>query len=373
MPPRTIRNCPVAVIGGAGFLGSHLVDHLIRDRGCEVTVIDNFEVGQKEFLDWQEPSLYIYKFDITKVAPTRHARSLADEWGSAYDEMVNIFKGHRIQFVFNYAAHPYIPLSFERPDLVMAVNAQGAVNVINAAQMAGCQGILQVSSAELYGRGSEGDYCVGSAASADAGFKVSERGVVEPHSTYGAAKAAIDFYVQARWREAQTPCIALRQFNCVGERETHPYVVPEIISQLGRQFNLFGARAFVSLGNNSTRDFLYAGDAVRLAVELLERGQFGEVYNLGSESAIKIYDLARLVGKVMGFNEVVVKPDPARVRPWEIWHLQSDNSKLYRAISETGKRPDDVFCQLAVTPLEEALRRTIAWYRGNGGRWPWEK
>ena len=178
--------------------------------------------------------------------------------------------------------------------------------------------------------------------------------------------------LQARYREAKTPVIGLRQFNTVGERETHPYVVPEIISQLSKQpderYSIDGGGksngiGIVKLGNNSFRDFMYAGDAVRIAVELLERGSFGEVYNLGSESGIKIYDLARLIGKLLGFADVKVEQDPARVRPWEIWHLQSDNTKIQTATN---------YQRNVTTSLEGALQLTINWFNENGRKWPWE-
>ena len=124
-----------------------------------------------------------------------------------------------------------------------------------------------------------------------------------------------------------------------------------------------GETAVVRLGNNSFRDFIYAGDAVRIAVELLERGEFGEVYNLGSETGIKIYDLAKLIGKVMGFADVRMEVDESRKRPWEIWSLLSSNEKIY-AIMDA--RPP-------LVSLEESLRRTIRWYEESGRRWPWEK
>lgn len=345
---RTIRNCKVVVVGGAGFLGSHLVNHLIEDRGCEVLVLDNLCAGRREFVHSKAKFEYC---DITKS----EAR------------LVHLFRGY--QYVFNYAAHPYIPLSFERPLHVFEVNANGAIQVINAAQEAGCDGILQVSSAEIYGEG-------GSFADMDdaerRSFRIDEESPIIPHSTYGAAKAAVDYYCQSAWHERKTPVIALRQFNCVGERETHPYVVPEIIGQLARQqygCNEAGERenniATVNLGNNSVRDFLYAGDAVRIAVELLERGQWGEVYNLGSESGIKMYDLAKLIGNLMGFAGVNVVEDETRKRPWEIWWLQSDNTKIHEVTMyrrEVG----------TLTSLEEALRRAIADFERSGRKWCWQ-
>lgn len=306
---RTIRDCKVAVVGGAGFIGSHLVDHLINDRNCEVVVLDNLISGIKENINFKAEFVYC---DITQ-SETR---------------LRQIFDG--VDYVFNYAAEPYIPLSFKRPLHVFDANARGALMVINAAQEAGVKGILQVSSAEIYGENNG---------------KIKEEDIAKPHSTYGASKLAIDTLVQARWREAKTPCIALRQFNVVGERDIfHPYVIPEIIKQAKLS-------DIVKLGNNSFRDFQYVGDAVRMAVELLEKGNFGEVYNMGSEEGMQIYDIAKLIGKLLG-KEITIEVDQKRIRPWEIWHLQSDNTKLYSVIES---RPQ--------VSLEEALKRTINDYR----------
>lgn len=333
---RTIQGVNVAVCGGAGFLGSHLVDHLIDDRQCNVLVIDNLASGRREFV---HPKATFEHHDIT----------------GSENHLLKIFQQYKIDYCFNYAAHPYIPVSFARPLYVFDTNAMGALKVINAAQEAGCKGILQVSSAEIYGEGNRaGD------------FQINEHAQAIPHSTYGAAKLAIDSLVQCRWKEAKTPCIALRQFNCVGPRETHPYVVPEIISQLHHDNNVWKdepdhPRRTVELGNNSSRDFQYAGDAVAMAVELLEKGEFGSVYNMGSESSIKIYDLAKLIGKLMGFEAVEVITSQERIRPWEIWSLTSDNTKLYSVIDYRPK-----------VNLEEALKKTIEYFYLHGKKWCWE-
>lgn len=336
---RSIRNCPVACVGGAGFLGSHLVDHLIEDRGCTVLVIDNLVSGRREF--------------IHRDAEFEHADITASE-----SHLLHLFRDYGIRFVFCYAARPYVPDSYARPLRTFDVNAMGALKVINAAQEAGVEAVLQVSSAELYGGTPIWNNATGELESESS---ISEHEPVEPHSTYGASKAAIDALVQVRWREAKTPCIALRQFNCVGPRETHPYVIPDIISQLAASKAVDGVHT-IKLGNNSTRDFLYAGDQARMAVELLERGEFGAVYNLGSETGIKIYDLAQMIADVMGYGKVRIEQDPARVRAWEIWSLCASCEKIYGVIEA---RPQ--------VPLEEALRRTVAYYEANGRKWVWER
>lgn len=311
---RNIKNTNVLVAGGAGFLGSHLVNHLIDDRECNVVVIDNLIAGKQKFI---HPKAKFIHFDIT----------------GSESEMRTIMLDNKIDYVFNYVAEPYIPVSFKRPLHVFNTNAFGALKLINAAHEAGVKGILQVSSAEIYG---------------NIDGKITEESKTEPHSSYGSSKLAIDCLVQSGWKERGVPAIAMRQFNCVGERETHEYIIPVIIDQLAK------GDGDIKLGNNSFRDFQYAGDAVRMAVELLEKGQFGEVYNMGSEEGIKMYDLAFLIGKLMG-KQTVVETDEARIRPWEIWHLQSDNTKLYSVIE---RRPE--------VSLEEALKRTIKDYEQQG-------
>ena len=319
---RQIKDTNVCVIGGAGFIGSHLVDYLINERNCNVIVLDNLITGQTKNINSK-------------------AKFIWHDIRDNENELTRILISNNIDYVFNYAAEPYIPECFERPMHFFDINATSVLRVLNACQNANIKGLLQVSSAEIYG---------------DLKGKIKESDPVEPHSTYGVSKLAADGLVQVRWREAKVPAIAIRQFNCVGERETHEYVIPEIISQLSKSNK-------VKLGNNSFRDFQYAGDAVRMAVELLEKGEFGEVYNMGSEDGIKIYDLAHLIGKLMGHeNGVLIEVDQARVRPWEIWHLQSDNTKLYSSIG--NKIP---------TSLDVALTKTIQYFYDNGSKWDWKK
>ena len=311
-----MKNKNVCVIGGAGFLGSHLVDYLVEQEN-EVLVLDNLIAGRRDFVNLKAKFLWC---DITQSEHT----------------LYKIFKNNKIGYVFNYAAEPYVPLSYDRPLHVFDINARAALMVMASAQEAGVKKILQVSSAEIYG---------------DADGMIDEDWPARPHSTYGATKLSIDAIVQTRSKESRCPVIALRQFNCLGERDVlHPYVIPEIYRQLLKSDTVY-------LGNNSYRDFIYVKDAVKIAVELLEKGRLGEVYNLGSQEGIKIYDLARMIGTFMG-KGIIVKEDESRKRRWEIWHLKSDNSKIYGIVDA---RPE--------VQLEEAVKRTIKYYQENPDKW----
>lgn len=345
MTTRSIRGCSVAVIGGAGFIGSHLVDYLIKDRDCQVLVIDNLCAGRREFV---HPEATFVHADIT----------------DSESFLLKLFQKYKVEYVFNYASYPYVPDSFDRPLHVFNTNAMGAIKVINAAQEARCGGILQVSSAEIYGDGNPTDTRCHIDKHCNAIGPIDESAPVRPHSTYGSAKAAIDAIVQVRWKEASTPVLAIRQFNVMGERDTlHPYVVPAIYEQLSKYMNLRSqdgnswyepqnrAVPIVKLGNNSARDFQYVGDSVKMAVELLENGEWGQVYNSGSERSIQIYDLAKLMANIMGFDSLEIVLDPFRVRPYEIWNLKSDNTKLYSVIKYRPK-----------VGLEKMLKRTIKYF-----------
>lgn len=326
---REIRDCVVAVTGACGFLGSQCVNHLIEDRKCKVIGIDNLVAGNRgllhplaifEYADIAESESYLYR----------------------------IFKKHDVKFVLSYAAWPYIVDSYSRPAQVFAVNANGAINVVNAAHEAGCEAILQISSAELLGGNSP-------SSGATFGKPLDESTPVSPHSTYGAAKAAADFYCQCAWKERGSPVIILRQFNAAGPCDYfHDYVIPTIVRQLLQH------PPKVHLGNNSERDFIYSGDQVRIAVELLEKGDFGEVYNLGAEDCIHIYDLAVMIGDIMGVHAEIVE-DESRKRPWEIWSLRSCNDKLYAAI---GRKPE--LKRLRDTIEETVSDLVAAWH---GGEW----
>ena len=143
--------------------------------------------------------------------------------------------------------------------------------------------------------------------------------------------------------------------QCYGPRETHEYVIPEIISQLSKS-------NVVVLGNvKAKRDFIYVEDAVEMAIELMKYGKPGEIYNLGSGRFYAIDWLAFKIAEIMG-KKIELRIDPKKFRPYDVEKLWCDNSKICKTIK---RRPR--------TPIEEGLKKTIDWYYQNGQKWGFEK
>jgi len=302
-----------AIIGGAGFIGSHLVDSLI-EKGHDVVVVDNLISGMRKFIN--EKAVF--------------------EWGDirTASDLDRIFDKYDFDRCINLAAQPYIPECYDDPELFFETNANGTLNVIRACERHGVPKLLQYASAEEYGTQTG---------------KISESVAIRPQSTYGVSKVAADYLCNVREKESGIHAISLRQFNCYGPRETHEYVIPEIISQLAK-------KNVVYLGNiHAQRDFLYVEDAAEYAIELLEKGAAGEIYNLGSEGCISIKELAETIGGLMWSDPISIQIDKKKLRPWDIERLQSDNTKIHQVVKYRPK-----------TSFEDGLKKTIAYFEEHG-------
>lgn len=300
------------IIGGAGFIGSHIVDSLAREH--KVVVVDNLISGNKDFVN----------------------KKAIFEWGDIRfsNDLKRVFKKYKFDRVINLAAQPYIPECYDDPELFFETNANGTLNVLRMCEKYKIKRVLQYASAEEYGT-QKG--------------KISENTPIYPQSTYGVSKIAADYLCRVRNKESGLKVISLRQFNCYGERETHEYVIPEIISQ-------FDKSNIVHLGNvNAERDFLYVKDAAEYAIELLEEGIPGEVYNLGASECISINDLACLIADLMKVKKIQILVDVRKLRPWDIERLESDNTKIYKTVKYRAR-----------TDFKTGLLNTIKYFKKYG-------
>ena len=314
----------VLITGGAGFVGSALVRELLKE-GANVVVYDNFLYGDRCNLMDVEDSIQIVNGDVLS-------------W-----RIYGAIKEHKVKYVFHLAAEPYIPHCYDNPEKFFDVNVKGTMNVLMACKTLDVKRVLHFSSSEVYGTAQY--------------TPMDEKHPTLPLSNYAVSKLAADRLCFVFHHEHGIPVIILRPFNCYGPRETQPYVIPEIISQLCRG-------STVKLGNvKAKRDFTYVEDTAKAAIATMKSDiPNGEVVNLGSNKAYSVEELAYLVGKLVGYEGIEINVDSSRLRPMDVSVLQCDYSKIKKY---TDWEP--------IINIEEGLRRTIDWYRENGKRWSWER
>ena len=317
------NNANVFVTGGAGFIGSALVRELLKEK-ANVTVYDNFLIGDNSNLDEVKSQVNIIRGD---VLDKNLAQTLAD---------------NKIDYVFNLAAEPYIPHCYDRPTRFFEINANGALNILLASKEANVKRIIQYSSSEVYGSAKQ--------------VPMDENHVTLPLSTYAVSKLAADRLCFTLNHEQKIPVIILRQFNVYGPRETQPYIIPEIITQLNKGSSLH-------LGNiTARRDFTYVEDAARGAIGLMKHKEAeGQVFNMGTGIDHSIEDIAKIIGEIMGYDKIGITVDKNRLRPLDVQQLQCNNFKMQKL---TGWEPKVSF--------KEGLRLTVEHFKESGCKWLWE-
>jgi len=321
----------VVVFGGAGFIGSHVVDELAA-HGDMVLVIDNLAAGSLENLRGMGQILI-----VDPTTPIGFVR--------ASEAVAKFVPTH----IIDLAAEPYIPDSFasvnwsvgafrSNVDLVLASAQIGLQNRSNLKRY------LYISTSEVYGTAVDNK-------------PMTEDHRINPQSTYAVSKLAAERLV-LNWRyEHGLPTVVIRQFNTYGPRSTHPYVIPTIISQL---FN----EPRVHLGNvDAERDFLYVTDAAKRIVETLYGDVYeGVIYNSGSDETVSILGLFRALKEILYPSlEVELKPyDVDRMRPHDVNRLLCCSDRLISRIDDWE-----------MVSLEEGLKKTCEYYRERGS-WLWE-
>ena len=296
------------VTGGAGFIGSHVVEALLA-RGDEVHVLDNLSTGSREKLP-QGAELHVG--DIRSDAPAAVERARPD-------------------VVFHLAAQADVGTSVQRPDFDAGVNVVGTVRVLEAARGAGAKIVFSSTGGAIYGE------CDGPAA---------EDAPRRPISPYGISKLAGEEYLAGWNRLYGTRHVALRFANAYGPRQEPSLeggVVSIFLERLaaGEPGTIFG-------DGGQTRDFVYVGDIVRAVLLAVEHE--GGVLNVGTGVETSVLDLHRLCAKVAG---VEAEPKLTDARPGDVLRSVIDPSRAGR---ELAWRPERT--------LEEGLRATWDWVSG---------
>ncbi|MFN8632489.1 MAG: GDP-mannose 4,6-dehydratase [Chloroflexota bacterium] len=318
----------VLVTGGAGFIGSHLVESLLA-RGDDVHVVDLLTTSNRANLAHLEgnPKLKVTIDSVLNEPVMDEAIRDAD-------------------LVFHLAAALGVKWILERPLESLQTNLRGTDVVLTAADRHR-RPVLIASTSEVYGKNDSGP------------LKEDDDRVLGNSQRsrwfYATAKAADEALAAAYWQERQLPTIAVRFFNTIGPRQTGQYgmVVPRFIGQAlqNEPITVFG-------DGLQSRCFTYVGDVVKSVIALTETDSaWGDVYNVGRQSEITIADLASRVVELAGSSsEIVYVPyEQAYSGGFEDMRRRvPDVSKLRATI---GYAPD--------TPLDESLRRIIAVHPSN--------
>jgi nucleoside-diphosphate-sugar epimerase len=312
----------VLVAGGAGFVGSALV-RVLSESGARVVSFDDYSTGSPANLP-DHPQVEIVEGDARDAF-----------------RLVRVMRRSGVRFVFNCIGDTFVPEAYEFPLRFFERNTLSALNVLRAASETDVERVLYVSSTEVYG---------------ETGAELTDESwALQPVNTYAVSKLAADRLCLTYYLEHGLPTVVARIFNCYGPRATHPYVIPEIISQLSQGSQL-------RLGNiDSERDFTFVDDTARALVALMDSDLAGgEVVNVGSGQAHSVSSLVDRLATIMGVPDVRVEVDPARLRRQDILRFCADNGKLRRV---TGWEPR--------LSLEEGLTRTVEWFREHDCRWSW--
>lgn len=258
----------VLVTGGAGFIGSHLVDRLLLE-GWNVRVLDNFSSGRLENLGGHKGDGGVEVLNADLKDPAAALKAAAG-----------------VEAVFHFAANPEVRVSTTNPEIHFSENVVATFNLLEAVRKAGVEQLVFASSSSVYGE--------------PEAIPVDETAPLKPVSVYGASKAACENLLQAYSRLYGLRAVALRYANVVGSRLRHGVVYDFIVKLLNQPDRL------EILGDGTqTRSYIHVSDAVEatLAAWQGSAGAF-EAYNVGSEDWVNVNEIAEIVTSVMGLKDV---------------------------------------------------------------------
>jgi nucleoside-diphosphate-sugar epimerase len=309
----------VLVTGGAGFIGSHIVERLVKEKH-QVKVIDNFSTGHRKNLAAVAAKIELVEGDIRDLSAVRQA-----------------MRGCGI--VFHEAALCSVSRSVDNPGDTNAVNIDGTLNILLAARDEGVKRVVSASSSSVYG-----DSKV---------LPKRETQTPAPASPYAVTKLTGELYSRNFYRLYGLETFSLRYFNVFGPRQDpdSPYaaVIPRFISAL-----LKGDPPVIEGDGRQSRDFSYIDNivAANLAAMTAPSG-LGEAFNVACGQRTTIAHLEKHLTKLLG---VAVRPVHVSPRPGDIRHSLADISKAENLLSY---RP--------VVDTVTGLKYAVDWYRNNRG------
>jgi dTDP-glucose 4,6-dehydratase len=313
----------ILVTGADGFIGSHLVEQLVR-QGHDVRAFVLYNsFNSWGWLDSSAPDVAgqfdVFSGDIRDPHGVRAAMQGCD-------------------VVLHLAALIGIPYSYHSPDTYVDTNIKGTLNVLQAGRDLGVDQVIHTSTSEVYG---------------SAQFvPITELHPLEGQSPYSASKIGADQMALAFYRSFGTPVTIIRPFNSYGPRQSARAVIPTVITQMA------GGGGPVRLGSvHPTRDFSYVSDTVNGFVSAIgSENTFGQVVNLGSGFEVSIAETVQMIADIMGVTTEVHTQDD-RVRPplSEVDRLWADNRKAKELL---GWQP----AYGGIKGFRRGLEESVAWF-----------
>jgi dTDP-glucose 4,6-dehydratase len=309
----------IFVTGGAGFIGSNFIRHVLAERrSCSVVNYDKLTYAGNlaNLASVAQPAQYSFvRGDICDAPAVERALRGSDA-------------------IVHFAAESHVDRSIYEPAASIETNVKGTFVLLEVARRLGIARFVHISTDEVYGDLPSGAFA-------------NEESPLYPSSPYSASKASSDLLVRSYLRTYNFPAIITRSSNNYG-----PYQFPEKFLPL-MITNALDDKPLPLYGDGKQqRDWLHVEDNCRGILAVLERGQLGEVYNLGGVEVVENLDLARRLLLRVGKSETLltyVKDRPGHDRRYAL-----DCSKIEKQL---GWRPS--------IPLDDGLRRTIDWYRAN--------
>jgi nucleoside-diphosphate-sugar epimerase len=303
------------VTGGAGFIGSHLAEELVR-RGEKVRVLDSFITGKRENLAPFRNFIELIEGDIRDLENCRRA-----------------LRG--VGFVFHLAALTSVPGSISDPLLNHDINVNGTANLLLASSEAKVKRFVFASSAAVYGDTQT--------------FPLKEGDEGAPLSPYALSKLIGEKYCQLFYQLYGLETVCLRYFNVFGPRQdpfsAYASVIPLFLSKI-----LSEERPQIFGDGEQSRDFIFVADAVEASLGAIEAPDeaLGEVFNIGCGERATVNNLVREISELTGVSVMPLYTDP---RPGDILHSCADIGKARRVL---GFEP--------LVGLKQGLKRTAGWY-----------
>lgn len=313
---REISGKTVLVTGGAGFIGSHLVDRLLAEGAAHVAVIDNMFLGSEENLSDAQATgkLSFYKDDAEFVTSLDY-----------------VFNRHPIDIVFNCATKA-LNYSFLNPANAFGTNVTVALNLLELQRRGAFKSLCHFSTSEVYG---------------SAVYEpMDEKHPRNPTTAYAAGKAAADLAMESYVHMFGLDAFIVRPFNNYGPRQNYRGLLAGVIPLTAWRILTGGAPEIHGDGKQS-RDFIHVRDTVDAVVKLSRVLPAGESVNISTDNQIAIGELVTRIADMLGYGkEIVRKP----VRQADVLCHKASNQKV-RALID-----------YSLTDFETGLRETLGWY-----------